>query len=351
MLSVQHGGILTFGEILLRFCPDTAGRWLQESRLGNHVGGAEANVATALAKWGLPAFYMTAMPPNFVSEQLLKYLQGRMVNTSRVRLEEGRLGLFYLTQGQDMKQAEVVFDRDHSSFARLLPGTIDWDEAFEGITWFHLSAIALALTPNAAAVCLEAVERASQRGITVSLDLNYRAQLWKYGKQPVEVIPEVAHHADLIMGNIWAAEKMLDIPFDSTRIAGADQETLVGIAESTSVEIMKRFPKSKAVANTFRFNYGTDGIEYYTTLYQENKLSVSHRYCAKAIVDRVGSGDCFMAGLIYGMYHGLDSTSILEFATAAAYAKLFLPGDATTSTVADIRDVLHNNEQQDAYIK
>lgn len=331
---------------MLRICPDADGGWLQENALSCYVGGAEANVATALALWGIPSAYLTALPDNMMSHQLLAYLGRRGIDTSRVVLQGSRLGLYFLPKGKDLKNAGVIYDRAHSSFAEMQPGTMDWDKIFRDVKWLHFTAISPALNGTVAAVFGEALKAASERKIFISVDLNYRAKLWQYGKTPIEVMPGLVQYCDLVMGNLWAAEKMLGIPVDAELAEGVTKEAYLAHAEKTSREIMRIFPRTKMVANTFRFDkpgfdeVGFDkdgaGIQYYTTLYADGKLLCSQEYSADRIVDKVGSGDCFMAGLIYGRYSGKDLRDTLEFATAAAFRKLFIANDATNEGVEEI---------------
>lgn len=333
------GKILSFGELLLRICPDEDGQWLRDNNLPFYVGGAEANVATALALWGLPSAYLTALPDNFVAAQLVGYLNSRQVQTDSIVYQGNRVGLYYLPKGKDLKNTGVIYDRAGSAYADLKPGVIDWEKVFEGVSWFHFSAICPAINQSVADVCEEALKVAVQKNITISLDLNYRAKLWQYGKDPVEVMPTLAQYCDLIMGNIWAANKMLDIPLDEGLITNLDKESLQEHATLTSMAILEKFPKCRTVANTFRFDY-QQGIRYFTTLFEAGTLYTSHEYQVEQILDKVGSGDCFMAGLIYGFYHQLPPTETVEFATAAAFKKLFIPSDATTSTVVEINDTI-----------
>lgn len=332
--------VLSFGELLLRICPDAGGQWLQDNNLPFYVGGAEANVAAALARWEVPTAYLTALPNNFLSEQLVEYLNSRQIDTDSIVYQGERLGLYYLPMGKDMKNTGVIYDRSNSAFAGLTPGTINWDKVFEGVNWFHFSAICPAISQNVADVCAEALKAAAQKNIFISLDLNYRAKLWQYGEAPNAIMPALAKYCNLIMGNIWAANKMLGMPLDEELIAGRDQESLLQQAQITSEAIIKEFPGCRTVANTFRFDYGAEGIRYYTTLYHQEQLICSPEYTADKITDKVGSGDCFMAGLIYGFCHELPAAETLSFATAAAYNKLFILGDATTSTVANIRKTI-----------
>lgn len=335
--------VLSFGELLLRICPDGDGQWLAENKLPFYVGGAELNVATALALWGIPSAYFTALPENFMSEQIIGYMDDCKIDTSKIHHGGDRIGLYYLPKGKDLKNAGVIYDRANSAFAMLQAGTINWDKVLDGVTWFHFSAICPALNQAAADVCLAAVKAASAKGITISIDLNFRAKLWQYGKQPSEIVPQLAKYCDLIMGNIWAAEKMLAIPVPEGIVEADDKNVYLDQAKKTSAEIVNQYPKCKWVANTFRFDY-KKGIRYYTALYTNNELLVSKEYLSEQILDKVGSGDCFMAGLIYGFYRGNDPLNTLNFATAAAYNKLYIPSDATTATVADIEKTLAEND-------
>lgn len=325
---------LCFGELLLRFSPSADGAWLQNNTAPAFVGGAEANVATALALWGQPVGYCTALPDNFLSKQLAGYLRKKNIDTSAIHYSGNRVGVYYLQQGTDVKNSGVIFDRAGSSFAQLQKGMIDWDNIFDGINWFHFSAIAAALTQSAAEVCEEALQAASAKGITVSVDLNYRNKLWQYGKQPVEIMPGLVKYCDVVMGNLWAANVMLGVSLNESLIKQEDKNAYLQQATETSRTIQQQFPKVKTVANTFRFDRN-EGILYYTALFTD-KLFVSAEYSADKVLDKVGSGDCFMGGLIYGLSNEHPPQQTLDFATAAAYNKLFIKGDTTNQTVNEI---------------
>ncbi|MDN3547724.1 sugar kinase [Mucilaginibacter aquaedulcis] len=329
------GSILSFGELLLRICPDANGEWLNNNQLPFFVGGAELNVATALALWGLPSAYFTALPDNALSDQILNYLQGKKIDTTPVFKHGDRIGLYYLTRGKDIKNNALIYDRANSAFATLKTGQVNWDKVLDGVSWFHFSAICPAISQDAADVCAEVLKAATARNITISVDLNYRARLWQYGKQPIDIMPELVKHADLIMGNIWAAERMLGIDIEEEVTESGQKSIYLKEAQKSSQGIMKQYPKCKAVANTFRFDAG-EGINYYTALYDGDKLHASQQYDTDKVKDKVGSGDCFMAGLIYGMYNDFAPLDTLEFATSAAYQKLFIEGDATNNTVEEI---------------
>jgi 2-dehydro-3-deoxygluconokinase len=332
--------VLCFGELLLRLSPSANAGWLQRNELPAFVGGAEANVATALALWGQSVGYCTALPDNYLSKQLAGYLLEKNIDTSCIHYSGSRVGVYYLQQGTDVKNSGVVFDRAGSSFAQLQKGMIDWDRVFEGVSWFHFSAIAASLTASAAEVCEEALQAAAARGITVSVDLNYRNKLWQYGKRPVDIMPGLVKYCDVVMGNIWAANMMLGIPIDESLIKPDSRNTYLDQVTETSKAIQQLFPKVRTVANTFRFDRN-EGILYYSTLFTD-KLFVSAEYTADKVLDKVGSGDCFMAGLIYGLINDRPLQVTLDFATAAAYNKLFIKGDTTNQTVNEIKATIKN---------
>ncbi len=306
-----------------------------------YIGGAELNVATALARWDLPARYGTALPDNYLSKEICAGIQYKNIDTSAIHFSGSRVGVYYLPQGADMKNAGVIYDRDHSSFAGLKPGMIDWDKALDGVSWFHFSAISPALNENVVAVCKEGAAAASAKGITVSVDLNYRAKLWQYGKKPVDVMPELAEYCDVIMGNIWAANSLLGITIDPYIHTNGQKEDFLMHAQMTSEEIQKKYPKCKVVANTFRFDHGEGGILYYATLYHEGKLYNTDDFTADKIIDKVGSGDCFMAGLIYGIYRQMTPQKVIDLSATAAFGKLMEKGDATNQTITEILAQLH----------
>lgn len=330
--NTKPGAVLCFGELLLRICPDADGRWLDENNLPFYIAGAELNAATALALWGVPAKYFTVLPDNHLSAQVVGYLQKKNIDIGTIFYNGNRIGLYYLTPGKDMKHDALIYDRAHSSFAELKPGVVDWDKVLDGISWFHFSAICPAVSQNAADVCHEVLQAASKKGITISIDLNYRAKLWQYGKSPQQIMPGLVKYCNLVMGNIWAAETLLGIPADITGTGG--KTAYLNAAQKTSAQIIKQYPACNAVANTFRFD--ADDIHYYSALATSDGFYTSAEYQSETIVDKVGSGDCFMAGLIYGFYNQLGAQQTLEFATAAAFKKLFIKGDVTNKSVEEI---------------
>ncbi len=334
------GKILCFGELLLRLPPADGGRWLQENTMPVFVGGAELNVATALATWHVPVKYCTALPDNIISTDISNYLEEKQIDTSAIIYSGERIGLYYLKQGADMKSTENVFDRNNSSFSMLQPGEVNWGEVLQDVSWFHFSAIAPAVSESAAAVCLEALQAAAKKNIHISIDLNYRSLLWKYGREPIDVIPALVQYCDVVMGNIWAAEQLLGVPVDQDFVDRNNQESFLAHARKTAAGIFAVYPRCKHVANTFRFHGNGDEIHYYASLDSETTQSVSPQFYTPQVVDKVGSGDCFMAGLIYGINANHTPAEVISFAAAAAFGKLQEAGDATKNTVEEIQKLL-----------
>lgn len=319
---MQPVSVITFGEILLRLSPE----WAQQ-RAALFVGGAEANVAAALATWGNKVAYISKTPENGLSRQVLAQLQTIGVQTDRMLWGGDRIGAYYLAQGSDLKHAEVVYDRKYSSFSEIKPGTVDWDALLGDAQWFHWSAISPALNPDAVIICREVLEAATRKGMTISTDLNYRSKLWQYGRSPLEIMPELTQYCHVIMGNIWAANMMLGTPLNQEKIAADTKEAYLEVAMASAAAIIKQFPKCDRVAFTFRFSAAPTHNLYYAVYYTEGKLYVSRQYETNEVVDRVGSGDSFMAGLIHANLNGFDHQDTISYAAAAAYSKLFRTGD------------------------
>jgi 2-dehydro-3-deoxygluconokinase len=330
------GKILCFGELLLRFSPSKEGQWLTSHELPVYLGGAELNVATALAKWRMPVSYCTALPENYLSKDILMALGERQVLTDTILFSGERIGSYYLTQSTDLKNQTVIYDRAHSSFGELKKGMVNWDLVLHDVSWFHFSAISPALNESVAAVCLEAVQAASKRNITISIDLNHRPKLWRE-RNPHDVMSELLPYCDVVMGNIWSAHDLLGIPLDIHLVEVNSQNAYLQHAHQTSTRILKRFARVKTVACTFRFEEKEQGIIYYASLYSAHQWADSAIYRSERIVDKVGTGDCFMAGLIYGLYTHQPEPDIIQFATAAGFGKFFEKGDATDQSLETIR--------------
>lgn len=333
--------VFCFGELLLRMSPSLGGQWIREHQMPVYIGGAELNVATALSKWNVPSRYCTALPENYLTEEIIADIEKKGIDTSPVYYSGQRIGSYYLPQGVDMKNAGVIYDRTGSSFAELTPGCINWEEVLNDCTWFHFSAISPSLNNNVAAVCREALYFASQKGITISVDLNYRSRLWKYGKKPTQVMPELVNYCNVIMGNIWAANSLLGFSIDDNIHDQPSREKYLAHATETANEMLRQFPACQTVASTFRFDR-EEGINYYAALNNNKGQFISPEFSTSSVVDKVGSGDCFMAGLIYGLYNEHPSQEVIDFASAAAFGKLQEKGDATEQSVQAVKKILSN---------
>ncbi len=335
--------ILCFGELLLRMSPALHGKWLNNATMPVYTGGAELNVAAALAKWNMPVSYFTALPDNYLSHEICNDLTQRNIDINNIHFSGDRIGIYFLPQGADLKHTGVIYDRSHSSFAALKPGIIDWEKVLHNISWFHFSAISPALNEHTALLCKEVLAVATKKNITISVDLNYRSKLWQYGKKPSEIMPELVTHCDVIMGNIWSANILLGTEVDENIHAKATQEDYLAHAKATAVNIQKQFPKCKTVANTFRFDVNENGILYYTSLFINDEQYNSAKFKTDKITDKVGSGDCFMAGLIYGLYNKHEPQQIINFATAAAFGKLHETGDFTSQDIGTVNKRIKNH--------
>lgn len=324
--------VFCFGELLLRMSPVLGGKWIDTNTIPVYVGGAELNAATALANWNIPVSYGTALPDNYLSHEIIDYVRSKNIQTDAIHFSGNRIGSYYLPQGADLKNAGVIYDRAFSSFWELQPGTINWDKALEGCTWFHFSAISPALNENVAAVCEEALQAAAKKGLTISVDLNYRAKLWQYGKQPTAVMPALIAYCDVIMGNLWAAEKLAGITSPLADSIGITTEAFIAAANESVAAFKQQYPKAKQFAYTFRLEK-----DYWAYYHDGNTVATSQVYNIEQITDKVGSGDCFMGGLIYGITQQHPAEEIVNFAASAAVGKLSEIGDATKQTVEEVK--------------
>lgn len=331
MLNQEN--ILVFGELLLRFSSVEDQFISKNHTVSLFPGGSEANVSASLGQWDIPCSYVSCIPDNALANNALQTLQELGVDTSKTLLQGNRLGLYFLLSANGLTSGEVVYDRKYSSFSSLVPGEIDWDKVLEGHTWFHWTALTPALNKNMAAVCKEALVAARKKGLKISVDLNYRSRLWDYGKQPIEVMPELVEYCDVIMGNIWAVNKMLGIPVDE----GLNRQTLPDVyqlhANTSAKAVFSNFPQCKHVAYTFRFMDNAKHNLFYGTYHTPENNYISSVFETNDVLDRIGSGDAFMAGLICGLSTTENGQEIIDKATASGYKKLFVKGDFGDGTI------------------
>ena len=333
--------VVTFGEIMLRLAAQGHERFLQTSRFVATFGGAEANVAVALASFGQPAAFVTVLPANPIADAAVAELRRFGVDTSHIVRAAGRLGVYYLEAGANQRPSRIVYDRDRSAMALAKPGDISWQQVFDGAaslpTWFHISGITPAISSSAADLALESVRQARAAGLTVSCDLNYRKNLWKWGKTAREVMPELIKFTEVIFANEEDVQAVLgleaEVDVQSGQLDRGQYEKLAG-------RVLSAYPNLRAIAITLRESLSASHNGWSACLYDGKQFLTSRRYEITHIVDRVGAGDCFAAGLIYGMLSGLASQEALDFAVAASCLKHSIPGDFSRVSVAEVNALL-----------
>jgi len=331
--------VVTFGEIMLRLASPGYLRFSQASEFAATYGGGEANVAVSLANYGIPVSFVSRLPKNDIGKAAQMSLRKYNVNTEKIIWGGERLGIYFLEKGAVSRASKVVYDRAGSAIATIEKGMIDWEKIFEGANWFHWTGITPAISAGAAEVCLEAIKKANEMGVTVSCDLNYRKNLWNYGKNVQEIMPELVAGCDVILGNEEDAEKALGIIPDGVNVTGGHVD---GKAyESVSKKIMAKFPRCKKVITTLRGSVNANHNSWAGVLWDGQKLYESPNYEITHIVDRVGGGDSFMGGLIYGLLtYGEDNQKALNFAVAASCLKHTIEGDFNLVTVDEVEKLM-----------
>lgn len=330
--------IALFGEIMLRLKTPEFYRLTQAQTFEVSFGGGEANVAVSLANYGMNTQYITCVPDNDLGTAVVRDLRKYDVGVEHILRKGDRLGIYFLEAGAVSRGSKVVYDRAYSAFSEIKTGQFDWDRIFDGVEWFHWTGITPAISEGAAAVCLEAVKAASDKGITVSTDLNYRKNLWKWGKKASEVMPDLVSHCDVILGNEEDAEKVFGIQGAETDVIGG--KVRHEDYEYVCKELMKKFPKASKVIVTLRGSISASHNTWSGVLYDGTKLYSAPVYQITHIVDRVGGGDSFMGGLIYGLNTYNDDQKALNFATAASCLKHTVHGDYNQVTVAEVEKLM-----------
>jgi len=329
--------VVTFGEIMLRLKSPGYERLFQSPMLEGTFGGAEANVAVSLASFGLPVSFATALPENAVGDSCLAELRGFGVDVSHVRRQGDRVGIYYLETGANQRPSRVVYDRAGSSIATATVGDFDWDAIFDGASWFHLSGITPAISASAAALCMEGAQVARAKGITVSCDYNFRKNLWKYGKRAPYVMRALVQHVNVGIANEEDCQKALGVEIGVDVHAGsleADQYSML------AQRVLEEFPSLDKQVITLRESKSANSNGWSAVLHNRREFHVSRKYEITDIVDRVGSGDSFAAGLIYGLLAFGDDARALEFAAAASCLKHSIPGDFNRASVSEVEALL-----------
>ncbi len=332
--------VVTFGEIMLRLSPPDFLRFSQANSFDVIYGGGESNVAVSLANYGVPVEFVTRLPKNDIGECALMEMRKRNVGTDHIIRGGERLGIYFLETGAVSRGSKVIYDRAHSAISTIEKGDIDWEKVFDGTGWFHWTGITPALSQGAADVTLEAIKAANELGITVSTDLNYRAKLWKYGKEPGDIMPDLVEGCDIILGNEEDAEKHFGIEPDNVDITkgeSMDSQAYLSVCK----KLKERFPRAKKIITTLRGSISASHNSWSGVLYNGDEFLETKTYQITDIVDRVGGGDSFMGGLIYGLltYKNNDQKA-LDFAVAASCLKHTIYGDANLVTVDEVEKLM-----------
>ena len=331
--------VVTFGEIMLRLSPPGFQRFSQARSFDVTFGGGEANVAVTLANFGIPVDYVTRLPKSDLGDACVNYLRQLGVGTTKIVRGGDRIGIYFLENGADQRGSKVVYDRSGSSIATVEPGMIDWKGVFDGASWFHVTGITPAISKGCADAALEAARTAKKMGLTVSLDLNYRAKLWKWGKPAREVMTDLVKCADIAIGNEEDAEKVFGIQAPSVDVAAGkvDPQAYRTVAE----KLKAQFPNLEKIGITVRGSISASHNTWSGVLHDGKVFYTAPVYDIAHIVDRVGGGDAFAGGLIYGLLkYGQDTQKALDFAVAASCLKHTILGDVNLVTVSEVEGVM-----------
>ena len=329
--------VLTFGEIMLRLRAPGHERFFQSNLMEATFGGGEANVAVSLANYGMDAQFCTVLPENAIGDECVRELRRFGVDVSKIQRGPGRMGIYFLESGANQLPSKVVYDRAYSAMALAKPGDIDWDKVFDGVDWFHVTGITPAISAGAMLLSLESVKAAKAKGITVSCDLNYRKNLWKYGRRAAEVMRELAEYLDVAVANEEDVQKSLDITADVNVESGElDREKYRALGD----KVLAAYPNMRMIAITLRESRSADWNGWAACLNDGKNFYVSKRYEIRDIIDRVGGGDSFAGGLIYGLNHYADKQQALEFAVAASCLKHSIIGDFNRVSVSDVEKLM-----------
>ena len=329
--------VITFGEIMLRLKAPGNERFFQSPSLEATFGGGEANVAVSLANFGMDAAFVTALPKNDIGEACICELRGFGVDTSMIKRSGERIGIYFLEAGANQRPSKVVYDRADSAIAASGPGDFDWESIFSGADWFHITGITPAISESAAKVSIESVKAARKMGITVSCDFNYRKNLWKYGKTAVEVMSELVKYIDIGIANEEDCQKSLGIAADADVESGELDKKAY---ESLANNVLDKYPQMKMLAITLRESKSANHNGWSACICDREKFFLSRHYDITDIVDRVGGGDSFSAGLIYGLNKYGDIENALQFAVAASCLKHSISGDFNRSSVGEVEKLM-----------
>lgn len=337
--------IVTFGEVMLRLKAPGFERLLQSPLLEATFGGGEANVAVSLAQYGNDVVYVTVLPHNPIAEACISFLRGKGVDTSHIVQTGERMGIYYYEAGANQKPSKVTYDRAHSAIMEVPVSTFDWEKILDGATWFHVTGITPALSASAVEITRIAMKTAREKGITVSCDYNFRKNLWNYGKSPIEVMTNLVSYVDVGMANEEDCQRTLGISVEQEHWENEIERGQIDTRKYRLLceKVMSTYPNLKWQAITLRESYNADQNGWSACLHNGKEFHISTRYEVNDIVDRVGTGDAFAAGLIHGLSSGFEDQAALEFAVAASCLKHSIPGDMNFSTVEEVQQLMNGD--------
>jgi 2-dehydro-3-deoxygluconokinase len=337
--------VVTLGEVMLRLKTPGVERFFQSPSFEATFGGGEGNVATSLSIMGLDAAFVTALPQNPIGESCLQYLRGKGVDVSYIARGGERLGIYFLEAGANQRPSNVVYDRANSAIATAKPSDFDFDAIFADAGWFHITGITPAISPAAAELALAAVKAAQKYGVTVSCDYNYRKKLWNYGKTAPEVMRELVKYVDVGIANEEDCQRSVGVSVDEDDWEGAVSSGALDTAkyEALAKKMFEEFPNLKYQAITLRESFSASHNGWSACLYNGKDFFVSRRYDITNIVDRVGGGDSFATGLIYGLHTKMPDQEALEYAVAASCLKHSILGDVNLSTVDEVMKLMQGD--------
>ncbi len=329
--------VVTFGEIMLRLKAPGREKFLQSAALEATFGGGEANVAVSLANYGMDAAFVSVLPENEIADACIMELRKFGVDTSMIVRGGDRIGVYFLEAGSVQRPSKVIYDRSDSAIATAKPGDIDWDKVFKGADWFHITGITPAISESARLLAFESVKAASEKGITISCDFNFRKKLWKYGKTATEVMPELVKYVNVGIANEEDCQKSLGISTEADVHSG---NLDVSKYKALSNKVLNEFPSLKYMAITLRESKSADHNGWSACLNDRKGFYLSKRYEMTHIIDRVGGGDSFAGGLIYGLNNYNNPEDALNFAVAASCLKHTISGDFNRVSVKDVEGLM-----------
>ncbi len=331
--------IITFGELLLRFSPSHYAKIREQEHMIMNVGGAEANVAVSLSNMGLSVDYVSRVPSNELTQFCIRDLAKNLVKIDHMQYGGKRLGLYFVESGNSIRSGKVIYDREDSSFAEMTPGMINWEEVMKDADWFHWTGVTPALSLGAAYACQEAIQKARELGLTVSGDLNYRKKLWNYEKSPNQIIPEFVSKTDILVCDVTSCRIMADVKIKNEKAPYQEQ------LQECSELLHKKYPNLKVSSSLIRdiLNHSHHCIK--GALYSEGNTVYAEEQDIYPVIDRIGGGDAFMSGLIYGLINYKDDLQkVINFATAASALKHTIKGDFNSFSADEISGLLEGGK-------